>query len=93
MLRITVYWEKPYTVCYAQYVITTNNYIYLSVHLSIHVLSIYLSMSQTNSRLRRPTPETKISSGNQYNPSSLMEFQRSSLLSTDPTSCTYPEPA
>jgi hypothetical protein len=50
-------------------------------------------MSQTNSMLRSPTPESKISSGNQYKPPRYMEHQDSSHFSTERTTRTYREPA
>ena len=47
MQKIAVYWEKTYTVYTVKYVISTNNYIYLSIYLPIHELSIHLCFQIT----------------------------------------------
>ena len=88
MLKITVYWEKTHTVRYAQYVINTNNLMYVTVHLTIHILSIYLSMFPTNTAYHRLSQAPSISSVRQciphilWKPKILHTFHQNPILVT-----------
>ena len=72
MLKMAVYREKTDNLHNTQYVLTANNLIYLSIHLSIHVLSIQLSIFPTNTMYQSRSQGPNISLVNQSIPHILL---------------------